>query len=473
MALNAVRKAVAVAQARHAIEYVTAYGERISAADLSAREVAALVRAGELTAAETGAEAATRARAAEGLNAVAVPLFDDAGARAARRGERWSDEPLAGVPISVKESIDVAGAPSTGGVVARAGTPVQRDADLVSALRAAGAMVVAKGNVAQLLWFAETDNPVYGRTSNPWSAVRSPGGSSGGDAALVAAGVVPVAIGTDSGGSIRIPAHWCGVAALKPTSGRLSLGGSLDEELYAGVRGVVNQPGIFARNAGDIELMMGVLASVAGHAGWRAPVGDVAGLRVGVFVDNGVMPPSLPVRRAVEVASEKVQAAGAWVSEFEPPTVAEAHELFDAVFRADGCAVLVRMLEGGQAHPRVAAAIEAARGHAVGPAELAALQGRIARYREAFGEALDRDGLDAVISPVHAVPAVLHGGSAEVIRGQSYTSLWNLLGYPAGVAPVAIDFGLPVGAQVAARPWRDDIVVRLLRTIGEAATVCR
>ncbi len=435
---------------------------------MSAAAVAEAVRSGQVSAAEVVQAAVARAeRAHPELNAVAVPLYEEATA-AARAVD--GTLPLAGVPVSVKESFEVTGTPACGGVEALAQTRSQHDADVVAALRAAGAVPIAKGNLAQLLWFAETDNPVYGRTNNPWALDRSPGGSSGGDAALVAAGVVPLAIGTDIGGSVRIPAHCCGIAALKPTAGRLSLAGTLDERLFADVPWIANQPGIFARDTADVELALRALDPEQGAA--SAPV---PGLHVGVFRDNGVLAPSASVRRAVDLAEAAAARAGAIVHPFTPPAADHALALFDAAFRADGGARLVRMLDGGPAHPRVAAAIADAREHAADPPGGAGLATRIAQYRRTFAHALDAQALDAVICPAYPVPAVLHGTSGDVIRGQSYTSLWNLLGYPAGVVPVTTveaaedpeAAGLPVGAQVAARERREDVVLGLMHAIGE------
>ncbi|MDX6592825.1 MAG: amidase [Gaiellales bacterium] len=444
---------------------------------MSAATIAEAVRHGEATASDIVAVAVARARRVQShTNAVAVPLGEQAH-EAARAIDRLParDLPLAGVPVSVKESFEVAGTPASGGVEALAGRLSERDARVVAALRSAGAVVVTKGNLAQLLWFAESDNPVYGRTSNPWSPDRSPGGSSGGDAAIVASGVVPVAVGTDIGGSVRIPAHCCGVSALKPTAGRLSLEGSLDELLFAGLAEIRNQPGIFALDPRDIELVLGVLdAAAADRGGPRVAAASPAGVRVGVFDDNGVMAVSPSVRRAVAIAAKAAEAAGAEVVEFTPPGAAEALELFDAVFQADGGATLERLLAGGQAHPRVAAAIDGARRGALDVAGVAVLRTRIAAYRHRFSRALDEHGVDAVICPVYPVPAVEHGKSGDVVGGQSYSSLWNLLGFPAGVAPVTTvqereeqaSAGLPVGVQVAARPWREDLVLGLMSAIA-------
>ena len=439
---------------------------------MSAASVAELVRSGQASAAETVAAAVARAEGVNPrLNAVAVPLYEDAAVAAGAVDRRL---PLAGVPVSVKESYEVAGTPACGGVEALASARSRRDADVVAALRAAGAVVVAKGNLAQLLWFAETDNPVYGRTNNPWALDRSPGGSSGGDAALVAAGVVPLAIGTDVGGSVRIPAHCCGIAALKPTAGRLSLAGTFDERLFADYPWIANQPGIFARDPADIEIALRALDSGAAERDAAPAVAaSPTGLRVGVFRENGVFAPSPSVRRAVDLAAAAAERAGAIVVPFVPPAAGRALALFDAAFRADGGAGLVRLLDGGPVHPRLAAAIADARDHAADPPGGEGLEARIAQYRRTFARALDAQALEAVICPAYPVPAVPHGTSGDVIRGQSYTSLWNLLGYPAGVVPVTAvaatedPTGLPVGVQVAARAWREDVVLGLMHAIGE------
>jgi fatty acid amide hydrolase len=286
----------------------------------------------------------------------------------------------------------------------------------------------------------------------------------------VAAGVVPVAIGTDLGGSVRQPAHCCGIAALKPTAGRLSLAGSLDERLFARFPWIANQPGIFARDVADLELVLGVLDPPAGAA-------SPGGLRVGVIETNGILDPHPAVRRAVELAAAAAEAAGAHLVPFIPPAADHALDLFDEVFVSDGGETIEGLLAGTRAHPRVAAALAAARGRALDSAGADALADRIAAYRRLFESALDDQRLDAVLGPVHPLPAVPHGTSQDAVRGQSYSSLWNVLGYPAGAAPVTVvspaedgaAAGLPVGAQVAARAWREDVVLGLLAAVAAPA----
>jgi Asp-tRNA(Asn)/Glu-tRNA(Gln) amidotransferase A subunit family amidase len=269
---------------------------------------------------------------------------------------------------------------------------------------------------------------------------------------------------------VRQPAHCCGVFALKPTAGRLSLAGSLDERLFAGFPWVANQPGIFARDPTDLELVLAVLDAGAAAGPERPPrarAGSVAGLRVGVVETNGVVDPSPPVRRAVEIAAGAAAHGGAHLVPFTPPAAAHALALFDEVFVSDAGAAIAGALAGTTAHLRVAAALAAARRGDL-EARPGTLAGRIAAYRRSFADALDAARLDAVISPVYPVPAVPHGTSQEHVRGQSYASIWNLVGYPAGVAPIAADAAseLPAGAQVAARPWREDVVLGLLAAMS-------
>jgi fatty acid amide hydrolase len=453
----------------------------------SAGRLAAAVGRREVSAVELAEAAVRRAqgRGAE-LNAVAVPLYAEAAAAAARIDARPAGRPLEGVPVSVKETLWVRGTPCCAGVERLAGSRSRSDGAIARALRRAGAVILCKGNVAQLNWYAESDNPVYGRTDNPWAADRSPGGSSGGEAALVAAGVVPVAVGTDIGGSVRIPAAWCGVFAMAPTPGRLSLAGSRDDQLFAGQTLIQNRPGVFARDAADLRLVISVLDV---GPGTRAPARPVR--RIGVVRENGVLAPAPAIRRAVAETAGRLAADGLEVVGVDLADAPEALALFDAVFAADGGRHMRRILRGGRATREVRRALTDAAEGALGREELLGLEERIGALRQRFAAMLDREGLDALIGPAHSLPAVPHGTALDVVAGQSYTSLYNLLGMPAGVAPVsrvqpgeervtggdetrpsavrraeAGSAGLPVAVQVAARPGDDEAVLTLLDRIS-------
>src|SRR5260221_14351964 len=192
---------------------------------LSAPELANMIACGDLSSVEAVEAHIERIeRVNPGLNAVVVKRYDAARAEARQADERRANGevlgPLHGVPITIKESLDLIDTPSTFGLQSR-GRILARQNDLYLArMRKAGAIILGKTNVAQLLYYIESDNPVYGRTNNPWNLDRSPGGSSGGQAAIIAAGGSPMGLGTDIGGSIRVPATFCGIAGLKPTAGR-------------------------------------------------------------------------------------------------------------------------------------------------------------------------------------------------------------------------------------------------------------
>jgi fatty acid amide hydrolase len=179
--------------------------------DLSAREIVHRIAAGDLSSCEAVEYFIARLKAVDGkLNAVTVELFDSARKTAAEidkavaRGEKLA--PLAGLPVTIKECFDLAGTASTFGLPSRCNLIESADDPYVAALRAAGAIPIAKTNVPQLLIYTETDNPLYGRTNNPWNSERSCGGSSGGEAAVIAAGASPLGLGNDIGGSLRVPA---------------------------------------------------------------------------------------------------------------------------------------------------------------------------------------------------------------------------------------------------------------------------
>jgi fatty acid amide hydrolase len=180
------------------------------------------------------------------LNAVVVKRYDAARTEAREADERRARGealgPLHGVPLTIKESLDLVDTPSTFGLPLRANVLARQDDFYVARMRKAGAIILGKTNVAQLLYYIESDNPLYGRTNNPWNLERSPGGSSGGQAAIIAAGGSPMGLATDIGGSIRVPATFCGIAGLKPTAGRTPDAGRFSEPL--GERAIVSQVGV-------------------------------------------------------------------------------------------------------------------------------------------------------------------------------------------------------------------------------------
>jgi fatty acid amide hydrolase len=456
------------------------------------------------------------------LNAVVVKRYDEA-----RREARAASGPLAGVPITVKECLDVAGTPSTFGIPSRAGRLAIADDPVVARLRAAGAVVVAKTNVAQLLIFIETDNPVYGRTQNPWDPARTPGGSSGGEAAILAAGGPRLGVGTDIGGSLRVPAHFCGIASLKPTTGRLPDVG--DGSVPLGQRAIPSQVGPMARRVADVALALEIMnggRDAVDDDGRPRPLGDPAGvalgaLRVACFDDDGTLPAAPALRRAVREAAQILRDAGATVVDWRPPEPAEAVFLLYALLTGDGGRGIRRVL-GGDARDRRVKVLEllaasprplraalrrvlplAGRGKAAGLLDAFGhthvddhwrLVERLEAYRARWRRALDEGGFDLVLSPPCALPALRHGASEDLGVAGAYACVYNVLGYPAGVVPVTrvrpgeesdrpppsdrVDraarateegsAGLPVGVQLAARPWREHVALAAMAAIERA-----
>jgi fatty acid amide hydrolase len=497
---------------------------------LSASDLARAIAERRLTARDAVEAHIARIEAVNpGLNAVVVTRYDEARAEAdaadrAQREDRLRG-PLHGVPITLKEQFTMAGMPATIGVASVAAD--ERDGPLVARLRAAGAIVLGKTNVPQLLLYNESDNPVYGRTNNPADPSRSCGGSSGGEAAIIAAHGSPLGLGSDIGGSLRTPSHACGIAALKPTSGRLTNEDARLSGYALGQTAILSQPGPMARRVADLTLAMRVLAAPGQDAfdplvppiPWREPGAvDVAGLRIAYYEDDGYFAAAPAVRRAVREAVAALEHHGASVERFAPPDVADAMQLFLRIISADGAADAQRRLGANPIDKRIkgllqiAAIPNAARPLASGL--LVALgQRRLARqvtgirrssvdqywsliaaqadYRRRFVAELDRGGFDAIVCPPHALPAVTHGSTYYLTMASSYAMLYNLLGMPAGVVPMtrvqpgedrprktgrdlvdktaaAVErgsAGLPIGVQVVARHWREDVALAVMAAL--------
>jgi fatty acid amide hydrolase len=501
-----------------------------STVHLTAEAITKLVSSRQVSALEVvDAHLERKADVNPDLNAVVVRLHEES-RNHARRIDRdlasgVAPGRLAGVPFTVKESIDVAGTASSAGSTAHAARLATADSPLVQRMRDAGAILVGKTNLAQIHVFHEGDNPVYGRTNNPWNTDRSCGGSSAGEGAIIAAGGVPLGIGSDIGGSVRIPAHFCGIHALKPTANRLTRCASFDAVAWAGADAIVAQAGPLARSVADLAAAFEVLAvrDEEDPSIPPVPVGDpvevdVSILRVGWFDSDGLFEPAPAVRRAVHEARAHLESAGAATVEFNPPDVQAAVGLYFGILSADGARWARDHIAGGPTDRRVRALITlsrvpspvrpfiAALARALGQDGLALVAANIAersaadywrlvteadRYRRRFAALMRAQQLDAVISPPHALPALTHGASFDVSMGGSYALLFNLLGYPAGVVSTSsvhpgeetdrsesrdraekvaahVEFGstgLPVGVQVSARPWREDIVLAIMRQI--------
>ncbi|OIN82672.1 amidase [Mycobacterium malmoense] len=384
-------------------------------------------------------------------------------------GERL---PLLGVPIAIKDDVDVAGEVTTYGSGGH-NPAVTADAEVVRRLRAAGAVVIGKTNVPELMMFPYTESLTFGATRNPWNLGRTPGGSSGGSAAAVAAGLAPLALGSDGGGSIRIPASWCGVFGLKPQRDRVSL--EPHDDAWYGLS--VNGP--LARSVLDAALFLDATSTLTGPEGEFAAAAARDPGRLRIALSTKV--PTLPVRVGQEELAA-VQQAGALLRELGHEVVVRDPEYPRPAIYAN---FLPRYLRGicddadAQAHPerleartrnlaRLGSFFSDRRMAAVRAAEASVT----ARVQSIFGD------VDVVITPAAAegpsrIGAYQHrGGVSTLLRvGQRvpYFPVWNLTGQPAAVVPWDFDGdGLPIAVQLVGRPYDEATLLSLSAQIEAA-----
>ena len=383
--------------------------------------------------------------------------------------------PLHGVPMTIKDSLDTAGVLSTGGTKGRANFVPERDATVVARMRSAGAILLGKTNTPEMTLAGETANLMFGPTNNPYDLSKTPGGSSGGAAAIIAAGGSPLDLGSDTGGSIRGPAHMCGIAGLKPNSGRVPRTGHIIP-YGLGATDSLTQNGPMARYVEDLALVMPVISGPdwSDPAIVPMPLGDpgdvdLRGLRVAMHTDNGVIEPVPEIVEAVRRAAAALGEAGVSVKEDAPAVLERTYEL-RKVGDADGGAWLRRLLAKAgttEMHQWTQDILDEAEPIPID--EFTALLEEVDEYRSqmlAFMESYD-----VILCPPEAFPAVAHGGTKDedVDRGYSYTSAYNVTGWPGAVVRGgSTSDGLPVGVQVVARPWREDVALAVAQHLETA-----
>ena len=450
-----------------------------------------LKSAGELASAIRGKEVSSKAIVEAHLEQIAkvnpklnaiVQLTADAALKEAdeadaalARGEIRG--PLHGVPVTIKDTLETKGVICTGGTKGRATYVPNADATAVARLRAAGAVILGKTNVPELAGAIETDNLVYGRTNNPYDLARTPGGSSGGESAIVAACGSPLGLGTDAGGSIRIPAHFCGLAAIKPTSGRVPRTGQFP--LPMGARNAVFHVSLIARKVDDLALALPLIAGpdFRDHSIVGMPLLDpnavaLKGLKLAYFVDDGMAAPTKEIAAAVRDSAKAFMDAGVQVEEKSPPDAAKASTVYRDMSRGDGGAGIRAFLKSIGSDP-ISPLFEKALTYSVAPAMASTTEALAAFVRwDAYRNSMLRfiENYDAVLSAVAPFPALPHGTSFEEQnrRGFGYAQMYNLTGWPAATVRVGTSpEGLPLGVQVAARPWREDVALALVRHLEQ------
>ncbi len=332
----------------------------------SARTMREALAAGAVTAAELlDAHIARYEETNAAINAVIRTDLPAARARA-RELDRMAEAgktagPLHGLPLTLKDTFDVSGMPASAGAPEYAARPPSvPDSAVAARLKAAGAIIWGKTNTPYLAGDNQTFNAVHGRTNNPWDAARTPGGSSGGAAAAVSTGITPLEVGSDIGGSLRIPAHFCGVAALKPTFGRVPIIGHVPPAPGSASVRDLNVAGPMARSAGDLRLLFSVLADTPAPPPRRT---DLRGRRIGVWADQPGFPLSAQCRDAVEHAADVAQELEAQVAGARPPIEGDALldlylRLLLPVLATDMPQPLVKTMEMGRPFAKLLASRE-------------------------------------------------------------------------------------------------------------------
>jgi amidase len=406
------------------------------------------------------------------LNAVVQLAVDNAREQAREadtslaRGEIKG--PLHGVPITIKDNIETAGIISTSGTKGRTEFVPVEDATVVKRMKGAGAIILGKTNLPEVGLAFESDNLVYGRTNNPYDLERTPGGSSGGEAAIIAAGGSPLGLGNDAGGSIRLPSHFSGIAGIKPNTGRFPRTGHFFPP--GGIIDTLWQVGPMARFVEDLILTMPVLYGVD----WRdpgvipMPLGDpkdvdLKGLKVSFHSDNGIVTPTPETIETVKAAAKSLSDEGIAVEEVRPPGIEQTYDLFMGLFVADGGAGVKMMLDmvgTTEYHPLMEVLLELQKEREMSSAEAGGLVFQWDMFRSTMLSFLEN--YDVVICPVNATPAMPHGVTFDEDRlpAFSYTMSYNLTGWPGAVVRGGTSpEGLPIGVQIVARPWREDVAL--------------
>ena len=463
----------------------------------SALELAAAIRARRCSARElTELYLARIARHNPSLNAICT--LDEAGAlRRAReadaalaRGEAWG--PLHGLPMTIKDALETAGVRTTGGHPPLKDHIPARDATAVARLRAAGAILLGKTNVPPLSADYRADNPIFGRTNNPWNVERTPGGSTGGGAAAVAAGLSAFDVGSDLAGSVRTPAHFCGLFGLKATERRIPNTGHIPEPpgIPRAVRHM-NVLGPLARSVEDLGLITRTVAGADASepdvppVPWtEAPERPLAAHRFAWSTSFGGVPVTGETKQGIARLAAELASAGAAVEERNPDGFS-----FDEAWETWGeIAIAERAATGAERSRERVAALNAtlgeswavARGSAKGAyASIADYAAALTR-RDALIATLERffERWDAFICPVTVCPAIGHvpfGTPIEVdshevpyfIAGTAYTCPFNLTGHPAVVLPLARSRdGLPIGVQLVGRRWSEPALLALAQKVA-------
>ena len=451
--------------------------------DLSVRELQAQMQSRTVNSVEVCRAFLDRISASESLNAV-VYLDKDRvlqeAAAADRTRSRGDVSPLLGIPFSVKDSLAVEGWPWRSGSFARAHVVADRDATVVARLRNVGAIPLCKTATPEYTWSAQTHSALHGCTNNPYDLGRSPGGSSGGEAALHAVHGAPFGLGTDGFTSIRVPAHFCGSVGLRPTAGVVSEAGTWPGTKQTGM-GDISTTGPMGRYAEDLDLLLSVIAGPDVEDPFvhplapRTGMSDICDLRVGVL-------PSIPgctaaTGVAIAAAASALEGHGATVVELDVWSTDEAVALAFALMAPDGGARARRNLEsaGGRHTQEFADLLRTLEVGRMDIDEYLATLERLAAFRSRIRRSIA--AVDIAIVPVAAGPAPLHdrlpGDDSEDynVNGFAHGFAIALAGVPSAVVPVVMEGPVPVGVQLVGGAHQDYRVLDIATVVQQSTSV--
>lgn len=399
------------------------------------------------------------------LNAVVTLNTDNALKYAAKadadlaNGEQHG--PLHGIPMTIKDSLDTKDVVTTWGTTGRKDFLPGRDATAVARLRDAGAILLGKTNTPEFTLAFQTDNLLFGPTKNPFDLSRTPGGSSGGAAALIAAGATLFDVGTDTGGSIRLPSHFSGITGIKPTTGRVPCTGNALPS--SGLIARLSQPGPMARCVADLELLLGIMSGpdLLDPNTIPMPIGlskdvDLSTLRFAYHTENGIKVPEPAIVSTIQSTAELFRSNGHPITEARPSGIEMTSLILSRLFAADGGEMVEALLEDcrtTEPSPQIVAML------APGAPELNQQEfARIIELWDNFRSSMlsfFRD-FDVLLCPVNGRTAISLG-EEEDMANYTYTGAFNLTGWPAAVVRAGTDeSGLPIGIQIVAAPFRED-----------------
>jgi Asp-tRNA(Asn)/Glu-tRNA(Gln) amidotransferase A subunit family amidase len=400
---------------------------------------------------------------------------------AAQRGDKLG--PLHGIPLSIKSNIDVAGWHCAAGSTLRKDYVAQQDAVLVARLKIAGAILLANTNTPEFLMAYESSNLLNGRTSNPWDLTRTAGGSSGGEAAAISSGCSAGGVGSDGGGSIRVPAHFCGICGLKPTPGRVPSTGHFPPG--AGLLNWLGVVGPIARTIADVRALFEVMAGPDPGDALSAPVAlkpvadpkSVAGLRVGLLESDALGKATPETDAAVKRAAGFLQSQGMIVEPFRLSGLDCALEIWWFFFGPLVAYLFRPTVEGHLDEISPILCEYLAYASPDKPVTMDEIIENCAQRDIVRAEILRQlQNVPILLSPVSAKPAFRHGegtyrlGADECYRETMRHSQWlNLAGFPGATVPVGSSpQGLPIGVQIIGRPYEDELVLMVAEQIEQA-----